>query len=108
MDTFTTSGIESSRYRNQFSLEMIGRSNTTGTFFEDIDKIFFVSKIIPVNMSTLWNMSYESFNPDSRLIRTRIGFTGLLEFPSGQELAINRITLCSSISYLTGFYIKKL
>jgi hypothetical protein len=107
MDMLTLSGIETSRYRNQFSLEMIGKSNATGTFFDDLDKVFFLSKIIPVNMNTLWNLSYESYNPDSRLVRTRIGFTGLLEFPNGQEIAVNKIILCSSISYLYGFYIRK-
>jgi len=103
----TTSGIESSRYRNQFSVEMIGKSNATGTIFDDIDKVFFISKIIPVNMNTLWNMAYESYNPDSRLVRTRIGFTGMLEFVSGQEITVNKILTCSAISYLYGFYIRR-
>lgn len=108
MDMLTTSGIESAKYRNQFSLEVIGRLNPTGTFLDDSDKIFFVNKIIPVNNTTVWSMNYENFCPDSRLARTRIGFTGLLEFPAGQELAISRVISFSAVSYLTGFYIKRI
>jgi hypothetical protein len=108
MDMITTSGIELAKYRNQFSIEMIGRLNANGTIFADLDKIFFINKIIPANASAIWNMIYENYCSDSRINRTRIGYTGLLEFPYGQELAISRIISLSSVSYLTGFYIKQI
>lgn len=103
----TTSGIESARYRNQFSLETISRVNTSGTIFDDLDKIFFIQKIIPASSSAAWTLNYESYNPDSRLIRTRIAYVGILEFYPTQELVVNRIQSLNAISYLTGFFIRK-